>query len=84
MSEIKPGDVIRVKENVKEELDRLEFEETDTEEIVKNCQGKTFKVLDVWFDEDTNFRGIVLEGSNEWFVTIDLCVEIPINACEKV
>lgn len=79
---IKKGDTIRIKQNLMEELIRCGFDKESMAHFVKKFKGKTVKALDVWQDIDKEIGGKIFKGSNEWFVTIDLCCEIPINSCE--
>lgn len=73
---IKQGDTIRIKENLMEELIRLGFKKDEMEGFVKVWKGKTATALDVYTDNDN--------GTNEIFVTVELCCEIPLTACELV
>jgi hypothetical protein len=81
---IKKGDKIRIKENLMEELVRCGFNKDEMKSFVKRFKGKTVKALDVYQDVDKDFDGIKIEGSNEWYVTVELCCEVPLNACELV
>lgn len=79
---IKKGDKIKIKENLMEEFIRCGFNKDDIESFVNEFKGKTTEALDVWQDTDKQIDGKVFRGSNEWFVTIDLCCEVPINSCQ--
>lgn len=68
MPGIKKGDWVRVLPNLEREMERVGF--IDTEGWNSFYVGKRFEAYAVW------------EQDGEWFVTIDLCVEIPITACE--
>ena len=81
---IKKGDIIRIKENLMDELVRCGFEREEMESFVKRFKGKKVKALDVYQDVDRVFDGVEINGSNEWCVTVELCCEIPINACELI
>lgn len=81
---IKKGDIIRIKENLMDELVRCGFEREEMESFVKRFKGKTVKVLDIYQDVDRVFYGFEIKGSNEWYVIGDFCCEIPINACELI
>lgn len=81
---IKKGDTIRIKENLMDELVRCGFNKEEMQSFVQQFEGKIVKALDVYQDVDKHFDGIKIEGSNEWFVTVELCCEVPLNACELV
>ena len=81
---IKKGDKIRIKENLMDELVRCGFNKEEMKSFVKRFKGKTVKALDVYQDVDKEFDGVKIEGSNEWYVTVELCCEVPLNACELV
>jgi len=83
-NKIKKGDIIRIKENLMNEFIRCGFSHDDVQHLVSETVGKTKKALDIWQDVDKEIDGKHLKGSNEWFVTIDLCCEIPIKACELI
>lgn len=71
---IKKGDLITIKPNVAEELRRMEFTSPDN---LNDLIGTTQTAYDVYEADKDQF-----DGNSEWFVTIDLCVEVPIAACE--
>ena len=52
-----------------QELIRLEFDDT-YDSMTTNFGNTARNVYDIWKDDD-----------GEWFVTVDICVEIPIRAC---
>lgn len=81
---IKKGDKVRIKENLMDELVRCGFNERKMELFVERFSGKTVTALDVYKDVDIYLGGVKIEGSNEWFVTVELCCEVPINACELI
>ena len=66
---IKTGDMIIINDNLEKELDRLGFESNPA--FVKRFKEAKCTALDVYLDDD----------SGEYFVTVDLCCEIPISAC---
>jgi hypothetical protein len=68
------GDTIVVKDNLADELNRLDFDEMDIPDFCNHFVGTSQKVYAVWTDKLID----------EKFVTIDLCVEIPIASCELV
>lgn len=69
---IKVGDTIRIKENLKSELRRLDFEEYIISSFAEEWTGKTCEALAVWPEDDTQ----------EQYVTVEMCCEVPIAACE--
>ena len=74
MNMIKVGDKIRIKDNLFSELGRIGF---DTEEALmfsNKWAGITCLALHIWTDDN--------EG--ERYITVALCCEIPIAACELV
>jgi hypothetical protein len=82
MNNIKKGDTIRIKENLMDEFIRCGFSEVDVEQLVSEVKGKTRVAFDVWQDVDKVIDDKQFKGSGEWYVTIDLCCEIPLAACE--
>ena len=75
METIKVGDTIRVKENVTSELERMKFMDPSA---LDERIGQEYEALDIWSDPEQT------DGVDEKFVTIDLCCEVPIAACELV
>lgn len=71
---IKKGDKIKVKENVVSELLKLGFEESSAKSmsIFENTKQTAY---DVYEDED---------NKGQFYVTVDLCCEIPVQCCERV
>lgn len=69
---IKVGDQIRIKENLMDELVRVGFKKEEMETFVKRFKGKNASALDVY------------QQDGEWFVTVKLCCEIPLRACERI
>jgi len=84
MIKIKRGDKIYIKENLMDELVRCGFNKEEMKSFVKRFKGKNLKALDVYQDTDQEINGVKIDGSNEWYVTVELCCEIPISACELV
>ncbi|BES63113.1 hypothetical protein [Dysgonomonas capnocytophagoides] len=82
--QIKKGDKIRIKDNLMDELIRVGFDRGEITSFVDEFKGKKCKALEVYQDTDQEINGVLIEGTNEWFVTVDLCCEIPINACEAI
>ena len=62
---------VKVKGNLPEVMEELEFDQATIDQF-KELIGQTFEVHNNWFD-----------GEQE-YVTIDLCVELPRQACEYV
>lgn len=69
---IKKGDKIHIKDNLAFQMQRLEFDESTITEFVKRFSGTEQIVYDIWRD------------GAETYVTIDMCCEVPIEACEKI
>lgn len=69
---MKKGDKILIKDNLEYHMKRLGFSNYDINQIVKKYTGTIQTVYDIWKDE------------NETFITIDMCVEIPIESCEVI
>nr|DAD92301.1 MAG TPA: UBA domain protein [Myoviridae sp. ct9MV2] len=83
MAKIKKGDKVRIKDNLMDELVRLGFDREEMEGFVKHFQGRVETALDVYQDKGVVIDGeVISEGTLEWYVTVDLCCEIPLNACE--
>lgn len=69
----KVNDRVKIKDNLIEELSKLNFDSY----ILKNFSiyiGTKQTIHDIWKDE----------GTNQEFATIDLCVEIPIQCLELI
>lgn len=81
---IKKGDKIIIKENLMDELVRCGFDKEEMKSFVKKFKGKTAKALDVYQDIDKEISGREFKGSGEWYVTVELCCEVPLGACELV
>ena len=69
---IKIGDSVVIKENLVEELIKLEFDDHIIE-MMKKLIGNKYFVYDIWNDKQTN----------QEYVTVDLCLEIPIQCLEN-
>ena len=68
---IKINDTVIIKDNLTEELMKLDFEEYCVENM-KELIGTIQTVYSLWVDEDTN----------QQYTSIDLCVEIPVQCLE--
>lgn len=66
---IQKGKKYVVKNNLVEELTKLNFDETTVEMMAEEYIGKEIEVYDFWMD--TNDK--------QEYVTVDLCVEIPVQ-----
>jgi Ftsk gamma domain. len=83
MKKIKKGDKVRIKDNLMDELVRLGFNREEMKGFVERFKGKVEEALDVYQDKGVVIDGeVISEGNLEWYVTVDLCCEIPLNACE--
>ena len=68
------GDLIKIKHNVESELARMKFiSPTITNDLIDTTQT----ALDVYEADKEQFN-----GASEWFVTIKMCCEIPLAACQ--
>lgn len=65
------GDFIIIKDNLREVMTNLEFDEDTIDAFVDRYIGKKMKVYYIWEDED-----------GQKYATVDLCVEIPIECCQ--
>jgi len=73
---IQKGDKIRIKENLMEELVRFGFNEKEMASFVEKFKNTEQTALDVYEDEDN--------GTNSTWVTVEICCEVPLSACEKL
>lgn len=73
---IQTGDTIIIKHNLMSELVKYGFNESEQKGFVERFVGTTQKALSVYEDEDN--------GTNAFWVTVDLCCEVPMSACEKI
>jgi hypothetical protein len=74
---IKKGDKILIKDNLMEELVKVGFDKIEMEPFVERFKGKVETAYDVYEDEDS-------KGNKVTFVTVELCCEVPLNACELI
>lgn len=70
---MKVGDKVIIKNNLEEELLKLEFDNETSRGMAKKFVGTTQKVFDLWIDED-----------GQEYATVDLCCEIPVQCLEIV
>lgn len=83
MIKIKKGDKVRIKNNLMDELVRLGFNREEMKGFVKRFTGRVETALDIYQDKDVVIDGeVISEGTLEWYVTVDLCCDIPLSACE--
>lgn len=69
---IERGNYIRIKDNLCEELEKLGFEAYYIENM-RELIGTKQKAFTIWEDTD-----------KQKYVSIDLCIEIPIQCLEKL
>ena len=69
---MKIGDKVIVKNNLREELRKLTFDETTCEAMEARFVGTTCEVFDLWKNED-----------GQEYATVDLCCEIPVQRSEE-
>lgn len=74
MAELKPGDRVRIKDNIGAVLQELGFDPGIPEEFQRRYAGTEQTAHSVWMEKD----------SKEQYATIDLCCEIPIRCCELI
>lgn len=72
---IEIGDSIKIKPNLSEVLVKYGFEETEIQSFCERFENTEQVAHDVYFDSDNN--------TNTYWVTVDLCCEIPLECCEK-
>lgn len=66
------GDTIRVLGTLYERMVAIGFEKNACDTFRTKYTGRTFQALDVWQDD------------GQWYVTIEMCVEIPAECCQKL
>lgn len=71
---MKIGDIVIVKNNLKEELLKLEFDEITSESMAERFVGTKQEIFQLWTDEE----------SGQEYATVDLCCEIPVQCLRKV
>lgn len=72
---MKIGDKVIVKNNLREELRKLKFDETTCEAMEERFVGTICEVFNLWKSES--------EDGQE-YATVDLCCEIPIQCLEVI
>lgn len=70
---VKVGEKVIIKDNLTEELTKLEFED-GTVEMMKELIGSKYEAYTIWTDKWTG----------QQYATVDLCVEIPIQCLEVI
>lgn len=68
---MKIGDRIKIKNNLKEECEKLGMELHN--DFYSKWTGTEQEILDIWYQDD-----------EQEYITVDICVEIPSQCCEKV
>ena len=69
---MKVGDRVKIKNNLKEELKKLTFENCTCERMQKQFANTEQEIFSLWKDED----------SGQEYATVDLCCEIPVQCLE--
>lgn len=69
---MKKGDKVIIKDNLDYHMKRLGYDNKLINDFVNRFVGTKQTVYDIWKDD------------NETYVTIDMCVEIPIECCEVI
>ena len=70
---MKVGDKVRVKENLKEELKKLTFDDGTCESMHEAFANTEQEIFSLWKNED-----------GQEYATVDLCCEIPVQCLEVV
>ena len=70
---MKIGDKVIVKNNLREELRKLKFDETTCEAMEERFTGTICEVFNLWKSED-----------GQKYATVDLCCEIPVQCLEVI
>ena len=73
---IQKGQKIKIKGNLREEMERLKFNKSSIDSMVKQFEGTEQTAYDVYLDKDNDLL------TEEWFVEVELCCVVPIAACE--
>lgn len=69
---MKVGDNVTVKDNLEEELLKLDFVEVVAESMAERFVGTKQQIFQLWTDEE----------SGQEYATVDLCCEIPVQCLE--
>lgn len=70
---MKIGNKVIVKNNLREELRKLKFDETTCEAMEECFVGTICEVFNLWKSED-----------GQEYATVDLCCEIPVQCLEVI
>ena len=70
---MKIGDKVIVKDNLKEELCKLTFDESTCERMAEHFVGTKQEIFALWENED-----------GQEYATVDLCCEIPVQCLEVI
>lgn len=70
---MKIGDKVIVKNNLREELRKLKFDETTCEAMEERFTSKICEVFNLWKSKD-----------GQEYATVDLCCEIPVQCLEVI
>lgn len=67
------GDKVIVKDNLREELQKLKFDKATCENMAEHFVGTKQEIFDLWKNED-----------GQEYATVDLCCEIPVQCLEVI
>lgn len=71
---MKVGDKVIVKDNLKDELKKLTFEDYTCESMQERFANTEQEIYSLWTDKD----------SGQEYATVDLCCEIPVQCLEVI
>lgn len=73
---IQKGDIIQIKNTLMKDMINAGFDKNKIKKFVNKYVNTTQKVYNIYYD--------YLNETNQWWVTIDLCTEIPLSSCVKI
>lgn len=81
-TEVKIGDSVFILENIKDRIDELNLEYHE-KQIILDSIGEEVAVECIWYDEEFEFAGIKIEGTNECYVSVCNDIDIPLSCIVK-
>jgi hypothetical protein len=73
---IQKGDLIQIKPTLFQDMVNVGFNKKQIKKFCNKYINTTQKVYNIYYD--------TLNGTNQWWVTVDLCAEIPLSSCVKI
>lgn len=73
---IQKGDLILIKPTLLEDMVNVGFSKKQIKKFCDKYINTTQKAYNIYYD--------TLNGTNQWWVTVDLCAEIPLSSCVKI